>query len=213
MDQKPTYKEEVLLTLKQTLTNALSTLDRLMVEDNPVLIRGEQTFKIGDVVEDKHCIIEGVEGVITAIDFKDKICIVNFTIGLGHYEFSRLKKVIKKEENILERGKEVLNSQNEEPKRKFKKGDTAIITGNRNRWHKTGTKVIIEGWFDDTCCYATDGTDSWTVPYSDMELVVADKLIIETQIQFDNKIKELRENLDATMKNFNQKLHDIIIGQ
>lgn len=61
----PIYKEDPLTTLKETLVNAISTIDRLQCDNNPVLER---------------------------------------------YECKEVRE-FKKEENILQKGKEVLNSQ------------------------------------------------------------------------------------------------------
>lgn len=132
----PVYKGDILTTLKETLLNALSTIYRLQCDNNPVMDRNQEIKTI-----DSWCVLcteenqesinkfrknsseesagigcyHGIDrcGEITGLNmgfnFKEK-----FDHLISTEEFYNKICYTKPTENILQKGKEVLNSQNEE---------------------------------------------------------------------------------------------------
>lgn len=155
MEQKPTHIEDPLTTLKETLVNAISTIDRLQCDNNPVLERYDSThlgngiYAISEndktkIVVDSWCVQVTKENREVLSHYFKSSCLYNsdnqwsFHVNkyygvdkdgefhwcdythptLGIYEkvltteeFYNKIGYIKPTENILEKGKEVLQSQ------------------------------------------------------------------------------------------------------
>lgn len=133
MKQKPTHKEEVLTTLKETLVNAISTIDRLQCDNNPVMDRNQEMKTIDSwyvqLTEDNRIVAKNWDGNenwhykvgsyvgVNKSGMKNGIYdlkwAVRFDRLISTEEFYNKIGYTKHEENILQKGKEVFNSQNE----------------------------------------------------------------------------------------------------
>lgn len=131
MEPKPTHKEEVLTTLKETLLNALSTIERLQCEENVVLDRNTNpkeidswcircTDKNYDLVNawfygcERKCNIGYYYGIRSDNGAKDWLPFFGdkvFHFLLNDEMFYSKTGYPKPEENILHKGNDALISQ------------------------------------------------------------------------------------------------------
>lgn len=160
MEPKPTHKEEVLTTLKETLLNALSTIERLQCEENVVLDRNTNpkeidswcircTDKNYDLVNawfygcERKCNIGYYYGIRSDNGAKDWLPFFGdkvFHFLLSDEMFYSKTGYPKPIENILQKGKEVLNSQNN-----YFSNQYSIIKGNYDESIITSIKRISDG--------------------------------------------------------------------